>query len=205
VPFPLPADFDNSEWKPSGDFVVVDEGLYNASIFTAELLDFPSGKGYKITFRIDQGPFDGEDVVLQYAGLGVKTIFRIYEILKAIGTIDQFYDADLAKWKAFPAPDDMEGKFLQIQVENEPFQAREAKKDGGALKFNDDGTPKMLDSARPTRFFSNTETVTFRPTIKKQAAAAGAPSAGGVPSVPGVPPTAQQTSANVAATSVAPW
>lgn len=186
APMPLPAGFDEP-WEPKSGFTLIPNGIYNASVFSAELLNKNNADYYKITFRIDGGDYDGEDVVLNYAGLQPKTIFRTYDILEAGGRLEHFYDAEMKKWKGLPASRDLEGIQLQVQVENEPFVS---KKDG-KVQYNDDGTIRVLDSARPQRFAKRGDAdFKFRPTVKPldlSQYGQGAPSVGGAPSVPPMP------------------
>lgn len=205
MPFDLPAEFGNATWEPKDQFTLVDEGIYPATIFNVEKKVGDKGPFYAITFRIDGGNFDGEDVTLNYAGLTLKTIFRTYDILKAIGTVGTFYNAESKTWKALPAPEDLETKRLYIRVEHEKFHAKKE----GQPQYNDDGSPRILDGARPTGFYSLDEAEpTFKPTKKREPVAAAGGNVQGQTMFPGAvaaPGQAQQNAGGTPFNGETPW
>lgn len=141
-------------WDPSS-FTLVDEGVYKVAIFDAEKKSNSKGDFYKITERINGGDFDGEDLIEQFVGLYGNTMFRIHDILTALGEIDKYYTAGEGgkggRWHAIPDPSDLEGKMLWAVVEHEEYHAQESKEDK-TPKFNDDGTPVVRESARITSY-----------------------------------------------------
>lgn len=155
MPYALPPEFNNQqEWEPSSnDYVLVDEGIWLASIFEVTPKSNDKGKFYQLTFRIQESAFDGEDVKISYVGLTPDTMFRIYEILKAIGTIDTYYNAEKKLWIALPTPEELQGQSLYVKVDHEAFHASK----DGTYQYNEDGSARVLESARPTRFFPANE------------------------------------------------
>lgn len=161
MPQQLPNGFGDANWKEGGSFTSM-EGLHDVTIFTAEPVNSGKGKpGFKLTMRIDGGPFDGEDLIERFAGLTADTIFRTHDVLKAAGILDNYYkrneDGKSGVWVAVPTKDEMEGLKFQVLVQNEPWQGtdRETK----APAFNEGGSPRMLDANRVTRYYPLGEAV----------------------------------------------
>jgi len=160
MPEALPQGF-NPNWTETAGFTSL-VGLHDVTIFTAEKGSKNGADFWKLTLRIDGGAFDGEDVKENYIGLTEKTIFRLYGILKAAGVSETYYrhNADGTpggQWIAFPSKDELEGLKLQVLVQNEPWQGND--KDSQQPSFNADGTPKMLDANRITRYYAVGEKV----------------------------------------------
>ena len=174
----------NEEYEHSGGFTLVDEDIYRVNIFEVAKKDkadpnSPGGqrRWYEVTLRIDGGDFDGEDVKERYVGLQGKSLFRLYDILKALGELEKYYDAEQKRWHHIPAPEDLEGKALYVKIEHEEFQAKE--KDTQKPQFNDNGTPRMLNSAKPTSYYPVGEPKPeFKRSLRTPAAPPAGPSAG---------------------------
>lgn len=160
MPEALPQGF-NPNWKETAGFQSL-VGLHDVTVFTAEKDTSGQAPFWKLTLRIDGGPFDGEDVKENYVGLTEKTIFRLYSILKAAGVSETYYrhNADGTpggQWIAFPTKDELEGLKLRALVRNEPWQGNDQETKQPA--WNADGTPKMLDSNRVDRYYAVGENV----------------------------------------------
>lgn len=158
--YQLPQEFGDptAEWVPKdGDYEIIDEGIYPASIFSVEKKQSnKNGKTkpfYKVVFRLDGGPFDGKDITDQYVGLVLDDIFRLYDLLKAVGTIENYYNAEQKKWRGIPSEDELTDKKVFVKVIHEPFHA---KKDG-AWQYETDGSARILNSARPGGYFTMSE------------------------------------------------
>lgn len=171
-PIALPQDLANETWEPKDGFTLIEPGIYDATIFAVARKSNDKGNYYQVTFRIQGGDFDGEDVIEQYVGLQKDTIFRLYDILKGADLLAPYYDEANKKWIALPTDDELVGKSVYIQLDNAPFQSRD--KDTKQLLFNTDGTPKMLDSTKPTRYFPRSEP---KPEYKPRRVSPGAPPA----------------------------
>lgn len=157
MPHALPEGFGDANWKESSGFTSL-VGLHDATIFTAEPVKSGKGKpGYKLTFRIDGGAFDGEDVVERFAGITADTIFRTHDILKAAGVLDNYYrrneDGNGGQWIGVPTKDELEGLKVLIAVQNQPWQGTD-RENNNAPAYNPDGTPRMLDSNVIARYFA---------------------------------------------------
>lgn len=169
MPFVVDEEFDPTT------FVNIDDGMYRARIFNIERKQKERQGGiidrfYEITVRIDGGTFDGEDVIERYVGLSGKSLFRMYEILTALGEIGAYYTPGdksreiKGKWHHLPEESDLVGKQVIIKVEDEPFQSVKE----GQPQFNEDGSPKMLRSPRITSYHNAKEPMPeFKPTQRK--------------------------------------
>lgn len=156
APFALPAGFDEP-WEPSAlnEFVLIDEGIYEVAIFEVTPEKNADGNFYKMVFRINGTEFDGEDVKLNFVGLYPKTIFRLYDILVAIGKISTYYDAENKRWIAIPTPDELRGSKLYGQIDHNDFPSKD--KNTGIPILNPDGSQKVLTGNAITRFFPLSE------------------------------------------------
>lgn len=155
-------------WDPSS-FTLVDEGVYKVAIFNVEKDSNTKGEYFKLTERINGGDFDGEDLMERFVGLYGNTLFRIHEILTALGEIDKYYTAGEngkgGRWHALPDREDLEGKQLWVVVEHEDYHAQD--KDTKEKRFNDDGTPLVRQSARITAYApANGPKPEFKSTLK---------------------------------------
>lgn len=156
APQALPDGFGDANWKESSGFTSL-VGLHEATIFTAKPKTSEKGKpGFELTFRIDGGAFDGEDVVERFAGITSDTIFRTHDILKAAGVLDNYYkrnaDGNGGQWVGVPTKDELEGLKLMIAVQNQPWQGTD--RETGQPSYNQDGTPRMLDSNVIARYYA---------------------------------------------------
>ena len=151
MPYALDPSLVNETWEASQPFTLIDEGVYPASVFAVARDSNGKGNFYKLTFRINGTDFDGEDIKENYVGLQKDSIFKLHEIITALGIVGTYYDEANKRWLGTPTEEEMQGKSLFVQIEHEEFHS---KKDG-QFQFNEDGSPKMLNSARPTRYFKN--------------------------------------------------
>jgi len=171
APLTLPGQFGDTDWTANeNNHTQVTDGIYPGTIFDCELKENKDGPFYDLKVRIDGGPFDGVDVRDAFVGLVQKTIFRIYDIATALGTIDQYYqknpDGKGGRWVALPSKEELVGQRVFIRVEEEMFWS---KKKGGEPNYEQDGSPRMLSSNRITGYFSAKEAMpTFTPTNVKQ-------------------------------------
>lgn len=210
MPAQLPAGFGNAEYTHSegGNFTEITPGIYPCTIFEVEEKTSDKGKpGLKITFRINGGPFDGNDVIEQFAGLTADTIFRTHDILKGAGILDQFFrrdpsDEKKGTWVAVPVPADLQAKQLQVRIENAPFQGRD--KDTKQPQF-ENGAPKMLNGNRPTGYYPIGENVEFKATNIKPRIYSTTPPQGGFPGAAGGQPAWTPGQQQAAPAAPGPW
>lgn len=193
MPFTIPENFgDTSNAGTGGSFTPI-RGIFRAAIYKIEKLNHQRKgvevQAYSVDFRINGGEFDGEDVQT-YVALYSDAIFTLQSILSAIGEIDAYYqkgegDAK-GRWIALPAPEDLQGKELYIQVDNAPWQSTDRQTKVGLV--NPDGSPVLREGNGISAFFTLAKPAPeYRPRkIREQLAKVQPSSAGGqVPSVPG--------------------
>lgn len=201
MPYALPDQFGDTsaEWVPqSGDYELIDEGIYPGTIFSIEKkTSEKNGKikpYYKVVTRIDGGVFDGKDVTDQYVGLVLDDIFRLYSLLQGTGQVATYYNAETKKWLGIPTEDELKGKKLYVKVIHEPFHS---KKDG-EWQYEQNGSARILNSARPGGYFPMSEPMPeFRPS-KKTVSVAGGPKQTWVDGTPVYPAGAAPASGAVA-------
>lgn len=144
------------EHKDRGDYTFIEPGVYSARIRKVDMKTSDKGKGryYALELRINGGDHDGDDIREEFVALDEpKLMFRLHDILKAIGTRDTYFTPSTEKgkpgqWKALPTPEELLGKDVYINVENEPFHSRK----NGVPQYDENGNPTMLDSARITLY-----------------------------------------------------
>lgn len=205
---PIPVQQNDEAFVPSegGPYTVIAEDWYDARIYKSELKYRNNNQAEPflvITFRLQDGNYDGEDVTVNFVALYGKSRFNIYNIIKAIGPqfLAQYWDGK--QFTAYPSPDELQGQALLIQVENN-FMHSSSKPEvpGGPRvpKFNADGSPKILTTNEVTDYAQAAPAP--RPKFRKrlrvaagavpagQPAAAvfgGAPAAGGAYQAPADP------------------
>lgn len=147
------------EHKERGNFVHITPEVYRARIRKIEQKSNDNGRYYAIELRIEGGDFDGEDIREEYIALDFpKHMFRLHDLLKALGIRDTYYTPSTVPkqpgtWKALPTADELMGKEVYINVENEPFHSKK----NGVPQYDENGNPTMLDSARITIYSSISE------------------------------------------------
>lgn len=171
MPLPIPGNFgDVTKAGTSSGFTKI-RGIYRANIYKIEKLSHKrKGKGdvefpaYRIDFRINGGEFDGEDVDT-YVALYSDAIFTLQQILSAIGELETYYKKaegdEKGKWVALPAPEDLQGKELYIQVDNAPWQSTDRETKVGLRK---NGEPVLMEGNGISMFFTTSKPVPeYRP------------------------------------------
>lgn len=176
MPIALDQEMD---YEHSGGFILVDEGFYPVYVFEATPKKHngdPKEPYYELTYRIDGTNYDGTDLKDFFVAAYGKGIFKLYDLLVALGKLDAYYSTERKAWHHLPSPDELQGVKFWLQVEHE---TRQSEKDG-QKQYETDGSPKMVTFARPTLMYPLSvpeAELKFRKTIKSQPVpAAGAPS-----------------------------
>jgi len=169
--------------------VVLDGGYYVVSIFDAELKNAkndPSKPGMTITYRVQEGDYEGEDVkdgfVAYYPDDKYDGRYVILQIIKAINAIKPGFENAYIKrsgkddkdvtFIAYPDVSELVGNKLIIKVDETEFQPKD---DNGKPEVDSEtGLARLIPTNRiSNRLPANEEPPVYRAPKKKGAQAAG--------------------------------
>lgn len=122
----MPRAVNNEAEYKASSYTLIKPDWYLAEIHeVTELPNRATGEeAYKVTVRIDGGPFDGVDITDNFVGLYGKSRFKLHQIVSSQDEkfSSTYYDKENHKWIAYPTEEELEELRLYVKIENEPYQ-----------------------------------------------------------------------------------